>query len=564
MTLKWRRRVDLVLFLAGLPPCVLALHLTTDFDAARLDWWQFLAERIFLLHDAPMPYVAYFAAWPVAGVALAVLGRVGLRYTSYGDARFATLREVRRFGLLGRQGMALGMFKGRRMLVEAARHAMVSAGTQSGKTQGVVIPTLLEYRGAVVVIDAKGELWEATAAERSKWSDCYRVEWTSKNTAQYNPISLKVLPEEPEAVERRASQIAAVLAPQGERAGYFEKDAVRLLNAMVLLEVFDARHEGRESEIINVAHWCSEYSPDVLALARKEGVSALTVKLAMAAERAKERGYPRRLGNDLNEFSEMNPRQRDGVVGTLESELQSFKSGAVETALSGCDFSAMSLVNGERPGTVYIVVPSEDRDFVSPMTTALITNIIFSLTSRTPAEAREHHQMLFLLEEFSSLKKTPAIPEAYDRGAGLGVHVMTVIQAFSQVEERYGREALKTFLQNTDYIVGFAQGDEQSRNMLAELVGKTTRVRESRSDGGRSDAFQQNLEGVPLILPQEWGSLPLGRHVVMVKRHHDRPIKAKTNFAYKDPRYRRAMAQGAPEHVRPLTSQEWRGAARVA
>lgn len=551
MTLKSRRRVDVLLFFLALAPCLVALHLATDFDVLRRDWWLYFGERLFILRDPAMPYAAYLAAWPVAGLGAACLGRVGLRFTGYGDARFATLREVRRFGLLGRQGLAFGTFRRRRLLCEKTLHSLVSAGTQSGKTQGIVIPTLLEYRGAIVVIDPKGELWEATAAERSTWSDCYRLEWTAKHTASYNPISLEVLPDDAASIERRASQIAAVLAPQGERAGYFEKDAVRLLNALILLEVFEARHEGREAEIVNVAHWCSEFPPELLQAAREEGVTALTAKLSLASETAKERGFPRRLGNDLQEFAEMNPRQRDGVVGTLESEMHSFKSGAVEAALSGCDFSARSLVEGERPGTVYIVVQPEDREFVSPMTTALITNIIFTLTSRTPAEAKRGHSMLLLLEEFSSLKKTPAIPEAYDRGAGLGVHVMTVVQAFSQIEERYGREALKTFLQNTDFIVGFAQGDEQSRQMLAELVGKTTRVREGRSDGGRGDSYQENLEGVPLILPQQWGSLPLGRHVVLVKRHHNRPIKAKTNFAYKDDRYRRALGQGAPAKVRP-------------
>lgn len=40
------------------------------------------------------------------------------------------------------------------------------------------------------------------------------------------------------------------------------------------------------------------------------------------------------------------------------------------------------------------------------------------------------------------------------------------------------------------------------------------------------------------------------------KRHHDRPIEAKTNFAYKDSRYRRAVGQGAPAAVRPHVNDE--------
>ena len=553
MTLRWRRRTDGIMFLIGLSVGIIGLHYFTDFNAGRPDWWLYLAETVVIDHTFPLPYGTYFVSGAVIGILLAALTRVAFKFTNYGDARYATKREMVGFGLRAQGGIVLGAIGRSKLMSSAIRHVLMVAGTRSGKTQGLVIPTLFEFKGAAVVMDPKGELWDMTAGYRSRFSDCYRLEWTNRDTARYNPISLGVLPDDSDEIERRMAQISSVLMGKSgdAQSNYFEQDAQRLLNTVLLAEVFDAKHENRDAEIINVAHWCSEFSEEDQETAGEARLTPLTVKLAAAAERAEERGYPRTVSNDLTAFSAMNPRQRDGVVGTLEAELKSFKSGAVATSLSGCDFTARSLVEGDRPGTVYIVTQSEDRDFVAPMTTALITNVIYSLISRSTDEAAKTPPLLLLLEEFSALKKTAAIPEAYDRGAGMGIQIMTVVQAFSQIRERYGKESLATFLQNTDYLVAFSQSDNEAREMLANMVGKETRTRLSRSESKGGEGFSEGLEGVPLILPQDWGSIPFGEHRVLVKQFHNRPIRAKTPFAFKDAKYKKFMSLPAPTAVRP-------------
>lgn len=556
MSIKWRRRVDTFLFLIGIIITFVGMHVQTDFDGRSLEWWRYLGERLALYHEIEPPYLWYILAAPLVGVVLAMAGRVSWGFTSYGDARYASRWQIRNFGLRDPRGVVLGAALGLQLITSKPRHIMVSAGTQSGKTQALVIPTLLSYPGACVVIDAKGELWEETAKARSKFSDVYRLEWTSRDTARYNPISLGLMPEHEADIERQIYETATLLVPHlaGKEGSYFDKDAVALLNALLLWEVFDARTSGREAYLTNVVHWLSDFDPEIEEAAKEMKTSPLVAKLIEAKDLARERNYPRNVVGGLTEFAELamtSGRTFAGVVGTFRAALQSYKSGAVEFSLSGSDFTPLSLVDGRRPGTVYIVTAARDREFVSAMTTALISNIIFTLISRSKADAQSHHQMLLLLEEFTSLKRTEAVPEAYDRGAGMGVHVMTVIQAFSQIQEKYGREALDTFLQNTDYIAAFAQGDKNSREMLADMVGKETRMRYSRSDGGRGDSFSENLEGVPLILPQDWGSLKLGEHRVLVKRHHNRPIKARSEFAYQDRRYKNLLGQRPLPPVRP-------------
>ena len=247
-----------------------------------------------------------------------------------------------------------------------------------------------------------------------------------------------------------------------------------------------------------------------------------------------------------------NERERASVISSLDAVLNPYQTAAVQHSLSGCDFSAKELVNGDRPTTLYIVTRAEDLEATSALTTALLTNIVYSLVSRTEQEAAAGHSMLLLLEEFSALRKTAAIQEALDRGAGMKVQIMPIVQSFSQIEAKYSKAELSTFMNNTDYLVAFSQNDEVTRSILEKYVGKTTRKRESKSaqdHGGKS--VSESEEGVPLIMAQDWGTIPFGTHRVLVKFNHTRPLFVDSPLAYADKRMSALMDQSPPDMVTP-------------
>jgi len=442
---KLRDRVSGVWLLFCIIGGFLWLHYGTDFDVANPDWWVYLIDVIRIKHRAPTPY-----AWVVVGILVAyfagtLFGKLTFKRTDYGDARKARAKDLAKMELDGRDNIVIGHFDEKPIIPRHNRHALVVAGTRSGKTQGICIPTLQTYRGSVVVIDPKGELWDKTSGHRSGFSDCYRLEWTAEDTARYNPISLKVLPESDAQIELRVNQIANILAPEAK--DYWTKDAQKALRALMLLEIFDAKHDGRDASLENVAHFSGALdgvSPEELV--ENSNTSPLLVKLLHASQRATERGYPRSCATDLGDLATMAPNQSSGVFGTLAAEIQVLKTAAVANAISGCDIDPKMLVEGDRPVTIYIVVKPKDSGFTSILTTTLITNFVLDLVSRTDDEAANQHSVLFILEEFSAMKKTPAIGELLDRGAGLGVHGIIVIQSFSQVREIYSEDNLKTFV----------------------------------------------------------------------------------------------------------------------
>lgn len=114
----------------------------------------------------------------------------------YGKARFATMREIRKSGLLGDRGVIVGrignwLFGYQYLIYDGSQHIMLSAPTRSGKGVGFVIPNLLHWPDSVVVLDMKQENWDLTSAYRRKYKQaCFLFAPAARNyrTHRYNPL----------------------------------------------------------------------------------------------------------------------------------------------------------------------------------------------------------------------------------------------------------------------------------------------------------------------------------------------------------------------------------------
>ena len=89
------------------------------------------------------------------------------RRALHGDARFATHREVARAGLLGHQGIILGEWRGRCLMLAGQQGVCLAAPPRAGKGAGVVIPNLLNWPDSVICVDIKRENWIKTAGFRA-------------------------------------------------------------------------------------------------------------------------------------------------------------------------------------------------------------------------------------------------------------------------------------------------------------------------------------------------------------------------------------------------------------
>ena len=118
-------------------------------------------------------------------------------------------------------------------------HSVVIAPSGAGKGVGIIIPTLLDYRGPVFVTDIKGENYEITHKAREEMGhkvvclDPFRM-----TTAAFETWNvLEGLRADSPTVIEDAAAIAALLSPQGSEgsnARYFSEQAARLIQCLML------------------------------------------------------------------------------------------------------------------------------------------------------------------------------------------------------------------------------------------------------------------------------------------------------------------------------------------
>ncbi len=120
----------------------------------------------------------------------------------HGSGRIATLKDIKAMKLLDGFCMVIGKFKGYYLKLPETLSTLCCAPPGTGKTAGVVIPTIFNSKGLSLVInDPKPELCFNTSGARAKEGPVFIINWGAEdNPAEgiyypsWNPLSPTALP----------------------------------------------------------------------------------------------------------------------------------------------------------------------------------------------------------------------------------------------------------------------------------------------------------------------------------------------------------------------------------
>ncbi len=138
-----------------------------------------------------------------------VIGGVSCPYrfqsNVHGSARIATFRDIEKMELLGFDGFCqvVGKFKGRLLLLKETLSTLCCAPPGTGKTAGVVIPTIFNSpKLSLIINDPKPELCYNTSGARAKVGPVFIINWGAEDKPSegiyypsWNPLSPNALPE---------------------------------------------------------------------------------------------------------------------------------------------------------------------------------------------------------------------------------------------------------------------------------------------------------------------------------------------------------------------------------
>lgn len=139
---------------------------------------------------------------PIGLIVGAVTNPYRFQSNIHGSGRIATLKDIKAMKLLDGFCMVIGKFKGYYLKLPETLSTLCCAPPGTGKTAGVVIPTIFNSKGLSLVInDPKPELCYSTSGARAKEGPVFIINWGAEdNPAEgiyypsWNPLSPSALP----------------------------------------------------------------------------------------------------------------------------------------------------------------------------------------------------------------------------------------------------------------------------------------------------------------------------------------------------------------------------------
>ncbi|SIT14015.1 conjugal transfer protein TraG [Insolitispirillum peregrinum] len=463
----------------------------------------------------------------IVAITLSVIrAREAKNVATYGSARWAEPEEIRAAGLLGPDGVLLGRLDGDYLRHDGPEHVLCFAPTRSGKGVGLVVPTLLTWPGSTIIHDIKGENWGLTAGFRARHGRVLLFDPTDPGSSAYNPL-LEVRRGDKEV--RDVQNIADILVdPEGalDKRNHWEKTSHSLLVGAILHVLY----AEADKTLAGVANFLSDPKRPVEA----------TLRAMMSTPHLGEAGVHPVIASSARELLNKSDNERSGVLSTAMSFLGLYRDPVVAKVTARCDWRIADLVTGERPVSLYLVVPPSDINRTKPLIRLLLNQVGRRLTEDLKTSV-SCHRLLLMLDEFPALGRLDFFESALAFMAGYGIKSFLIAQSLNQIEKAYG--ANNSVLDNCHVRVAFATNDERTAKRVSDALGTATEMRDSTNYAGhRLSPWLGHLmvsrqeTARPLLTPGEVMQLPPADELLLVAGVP--PVRAKKARYYGDARFR--------------------------
>lgn len=424
---------------------------------------------------------------------------------THGSAVWASFKQIKRAGLLGHEGIVLGLCGNRYVMHAGEQHVALVGSTRSGKGVGVIIPTLLSWPGSVIVTDVKGgENHLVTGNYRAQFSGVYA----------FNPCSPMSIKLDPLAEVRLgvhevgdAQVIAAILVdPESvsRKLDHWESTAFGVLTGLIL-HVLYAQHrtkslpgvlqliddpqlgmEGVLKEMISYPHLHGKPHPTIAMIARAQ----------------------------MNRAD----REASSVWSTVERCLNLFHDPVIAGNLSGHDLPFETIHDPDAPVSLYLICNPGDGPRLEPLFKLLIQQIMARITSGSPRGTGP--QALAVFEEFPALGYMPFFAKVLGLMGSYRIRALLAMQSLNSLEQIYGER--QTILDNCAVKVFMGVGDDRTAQRVVNMLSTMTVEREVQSSSRQAGAWLSNQSwspqetSRPLLTVGEVIGMPSNREIVLV------------------------------------------------
>jgi len=477
---------------------------------------------------------------------------------AHGSAQWATPAHLkaRHYGETGRMFLGYGLpenskAKSYQIRSSSKMHHLVVGATRSGKGISSAIPTCLEHKGALVVLDVKD-------GENANVCARYRRDVLDRNVVIIDPenivapvLDMRNFSFSPVADLDPASDdffdqaflIADALVMDNAKDPFWSDEAKALITGFCMYARTAAKPLlpspekgstlGQVRAMLNLAPKAfinliaGEFETD-------EDGNPILITPGMAQSRNEHvRSAAARIMNKAS-------KERAGVISTAQSNTHFLESPRIQRILSTSDFNPSVLEDGN---TDVFVIMSTAKIAQNNRLLRLFVNWTISAISRF--KKKPEPPILLLLEEMgTALGRLTMVEAAFGLMAGYGLILKGFLQDFNQLSNLY-KDSWETIIANCGVIQCCGVNDVFTCEYLSKLCGTTTIefVSEASAQyraGLASDpnyySRDDHVISRPLITPSEIRVMHPSAQLLILANTH--PVTAYKTAYFLDSRYR--------------------------
>jgi type IV secretion system protein VirD4 len=403
----------------------------------------------------PVLFYAVLIAFVVGGGVAGVVGwRMFRRFlgspTSAGS-KWAGLADLRTLVVSGptRARLILGRVGSKLIAAEERQSVIVLGPTQSMKTTGFAIPSILEWEGPVLATSIKTDLLRDTIDSRTRRGDVWVYDPTSSTEHPTNAWSPLAMCKDWRGAQRTAMGLAGASRTNG--SGLSDADFWYAASAKLLgPHLFAAAMSDRT--MADVVRWVNTQEEREI---REALVAAGTPEAIDAATASWKREQ----------------RQKSSVYTTVETVLNAYEDPVVARSAMSCDISPEVLLDGTQR-TLYVVSPSHEQRRLRPLFETLLQTVInyaVELSGRTGKPLDP--PLLVVLDEAANIAPLRDLDTLASTAASHGIQLVSVFQDLAQISTRYGERAQTVVNNHRAKIVLSGISDTQTLEYASRLLG---------------------------------------------------------------------------------------------
>jgi type IV secretion system protein VirD4 len=409
-------------------------------------------------------------------------------------------------------------------LIRTKNHVHIASFSPAGGGKGtaVVIPNLMANPLNSVIVDVKGELWDATAEHRRKHfgKNTYRLDpWSvcGPDGDTCNPLDFIDQKRDDFLDQCRAFANPLIIRGTDEKQPHFNDYAeMNLIGLTALVCCYQADRARRH--LGTVRHCAS--SKDIYQQS-----------LEMMQQTTIYQGVLKMLGGQLSFPA---AEEQGSVFSTFARQTGFLDSPLVARNVASSSFDPMELKTGN--ADLYLILPFHLLTPLQRLMRLWINTVMARVTEGKPDESRK--VMWYLDEAAHYCRGIQAVEDAVTLGRGYGMRMWFIFQSLGQLKTTFGEKA-PTILDNIQTRQYFNINSLETAKEISEQIGTATIT--NVSTGGSSNtsrpigykpgeqgsshssgtSYNVNEIGRRLYLPEEILTLP--RDLVLIF-HQNLPV----------------------------------------